>query len=168
MKTNRLWPLAAALLLAAVQAHAQRAVIVVRHAELQGQTMAQPAQTPLSDEGLARAQRLADLLQPTGITAVYATEFVRTRSTAAPLAEQQGLPVTVVSKADSPMLVERLRREHPEGTVLVVAHSDTLPALVAGYGRGADEGRIASADYGQIFVLTPAASGPAALLRLKY
>ena len=157
-----------ALMFLAAPAAAQRTVVLVRHAELQGQTMAQPAQTPLSDAGQLRAQRLAELLQPSGVTAVYATEFVRTRDTAAPLAQQQGLAVTVVAKAESATLVERIRREQPEGTVLVVAHSDTLPALVAAFGRGADEGRVSATDYGQIFVLTPAPSGPATLVRMKY
>lgn len=157
-----------ALLFLATQAAAQRVVVLVRHAELQGQTMAQPAQTPLSDVGQLRAKRLAELLQPSGVTAVYATEFVRTRDTAAPLAEQQGLPVTVVAKAESASLIERIRREQPDGTVLVVAHSDTLPMLVAALGRGADEGRIGANDYGQVFVLSPQPAGPATLLRLKY
>lgn len=151
-----------------LSATAQRTVVLVRHAELQGQVMAQPAQTPLSDAGQLRARRLAELLQPSGVTAVYATEFVRTRDTAAPLAEQQGLPVTVVAKAESAALIERIRKDHPDGTVLVVAHSDTLPTLVAAFGRSAEEGRVGATDYGQVFVLTPQSSGPAALVRMKY
>jgi broad specificity phosphatase PhoE len=168
MKTFRMALAALALAGVAGGAAAQRTVILVRHAELQGQAMAQPAQTPLSDEGHARAQRLAEMLQPAGVTAVYATEFARTRSTAGPLAERQGLTVNVVGKAESGALAERLRREHPDGTVLVVAHSDTLPTLVSAYGHAPDAGRVGSTDYGQVFVLTPNGSGPATLVRLKY
>jgi broad specificity phosphatase PhoE len=168
MATYPSWFAMIGLLCCAFPAAAQRAVVLVRHAELQGQVMAQPAHTPLSDVGQLRAQRLADLLQPSGVTAVYATEFVRTRDTAAPLAERQGLPVTVVAKAESAALVERIRKDHPDGTVLVVAHSDTLPTLVAAFGRSADEGRVAASDYGQVFVLAPQPSGPATLVRLKY
>jgi broad specificity phosphatase PhoE len=168
MKTWWIAMPAAALALTALQATAQRAVILVRHAELQGQAMSQPADTPLSDEGRARATRLAELLQPAGITAVYATEYVRTRATASPLAERQGVAVTVVNKSESSTLAERLRREHPDGTVLVVAHSDTLPTLVSAYGHGADAGRVEKMDHGQVFVLSPAAAGPATLVRLRY
>lgn len=167
MKTSAI-ALAALLAAATSQAMAQRAVILVRHAELQGQNMAQPADTPLSDEGQARAKRLAEMLQPAGVTAVYASEFVRTRATAGPAAERQGVAVTVVNKSESATLAERLKREHPDGTVLVVAHSDTLPTLVAAYGHTPDAGRVGSTDYGQIFVLTPTAGAPATLVRLRY
>lgn len=167
MRTPRI-ALAALLALAASQALAQRAVILVRHAELQGQNMAQPAETPLSDEGTARAKRLAEMLQPAGVTAVYATDFLRTRATAGPAAEARGVAVTVVNKSESATLPERLKRDHPDGTVLIVAHSDTLPGLVAAYGHPADAGRVGSTDYGQIFVLTPQPNGSATLVRFKY
>jgi broad specificity phosphatase PhoE len=166
----RIATLVAAGLLAGtcIHAAAQRNVILVRHAELQGQLMAQPADTPLSEDGQARARRLAEMLQPAGITAVYASEFMRSRATAAPLAERLGLAVTVVPKAESATLAERLRREQAAGTVLVVAHSDTLPLLMSGYGLAPEAGRVGSTDYGQVFLLTPAATGPATLLRLQY
>jgi broad specificity phosphatase PhoE len=154
MKTMFRFAAFAAAACCTVQAHAQRTVLLVRHAELQGQVMAQPAETPLSDTGEARAARLAQMLKPAGITAIYTTEFVRTRKTAEPLARELKLETTVVAKAESATLVERLKREQPEGTVLVVAHSDTLPALLKALGHGG-EVKIESTDYGNLFVWTP-------------
>jgi broad specificity phosphatase PhoE len=145
-------------------AQAQHAVVLVRHAELQGQTMAQPAETPLSETGEARAQRLAQMLKGTGITAIYVTEFTRTRKTAEPLARELKLDATVVPKAESATLVERLKREQPEGTVLVVGHSDTLPALLKGLGH-AGEVKIESADYGNVFIWTPGNGGKPLAMR---
>jgi broad specificity phosphatase PhoE len=167
---HRHWKPAVATALACVSlnAAAQRTVILVRHAELEGQKMAQSAETPLSPEGRTRAARLAEMLQPAGLTAVYASDFVRTRATAEPAAQQQGLTVTVVPKSESASLVPRIREAHPDGTVLVVAHSDTLPTLLAAFGRTAEEGRVGSTDHGQLFILTPVASGPASLVRLRY
>jgi broad specificity phosphatase PhoE len=154
MKTIFRFAAFAAAACCAMQAHAQRTVLLVRHAELQGQVMAQPAETPLSESGEARAQRLAQMLKPAGITAIYTTEFVRTRKTAEPLARELKLDATVVAKAESATLVERLKREQPEGTVLVVGHSDTLPMLLKALGN-TGEVKIESADYGNVFIWTP-------------
>jgi len=48
---------------------------------------------PLSARGSADAQRVADLLQPLPISAVYSSPFRRARDTVAPLAARLGLPI---------------------------------------------------------------------------
>jgi broad specificity phosphatase PhoE len=164
MNTMVRFAVLAAVACCTLQAHAQRTVLLVRHAELQGQVMAQPAETPLSEAGEARAHKLAQMLKPTGITAIYTTEFVRTRKTAEPLARELQLDATVVVKAESAMLVERLKREQPDGTVLVVAHSDTLPALLKALGHAGDL-KIESTDYGNLFIWTAGNGGKPLTMR---
>ena len=58
-------------------------VIVVRHAEKAAEPAADP---PLTAEGIARAEVLSKLLSTMPVTAILSTDYVRTRSTAAPLA----------------------------------------------------------------------------------
>ena len=53
--------LATGLQAVAATANAQQAVILIRHAELQGAAMAEPKYLPLSEAGEVRAQRLASL-----------------------------------------------------------------------------------------------------------
>ena len=48
---------------------------------------------PLSAQGCADARRVADLLQPVLISAVYSSPFRRARDTVAPLAKRLGLPI---------------------------------------------------------------------------
>ena len=54
---------------------------VVRHAEKETATMS--SDVALSDAGKGRASALAALLRDSSITAIYSTNYVRTRTTAA-------------------------------------------------------------------------------------
>lgn len=148
-------------------ADAQQAIFLVRHAELVGQPMAQPKDMPLSEAGQARAERLAGLLKDAGINAIYTTEFLRTKKTGEPLAHTLKMEIKVVQKGGPETLVERLRKEHRQDTVLLVGHSDTLPGLLKVLGHPA-EIKIAPQDFSNLFVLVPKSDGPATLLRLRY
>lgn len=60
------------------------------------------------------------------------TDTRRTRQTAAPVAQVHGLPViTYDAKQQATALAARLRDAHPTGTVLVVGHSNTAPAIAS-------------------------------------
>ncbi len=63
-------------------ADAQRAIVLLRHAD----RLDSSPDSPLSKAGEARALRLASLLLDAGITAIYTSEFKRTIKTAEPLA----------------------------------------------------------------------------------
>lgn len=148
-------------------ADAQQAVILVRHAELQGAAMATPKDVALSEAGKARAQRLAGLLKDSGVGAIYVTDFVRTNKTAEPLSQELDKKMTVLPKGDPGELVERLRRNHAGQTVLLVGHTDTLPGLMKALGHPL-EIKIGTEDYGNIFVVMPKSDGAATFLRLRY
>ena len=89
-------------------AAAQGTVFLVRHAERADDANAGPKMTgtdpDLSGQGVLRAQALARALKDAKITAIYTTEFKRTRQTAAPLATALGVQVTEVSSKDLPGL----------------------------------------------------------------
>ena len=158
---------AAALTLSAAEAGAQQAVILVRHAELPRAARAEPKNGPLSPVGKARAQRLAALLKDAGIAAIYVTDFLRTNQTAQPLSHELDRPLTVLPKGDPRELVERLRKSNAGQTVLLVGHTDTLPALIKALGHPADI-KIDAQDYGNVFIVMPKAEGAPAFLRLRY
>ena len=151
----------------AVMANAQQAVILVRHAELQGAATAEPKSLPLSEVGEARAKLLASILKDSGVGAVYVTDFVRTNKTAEPLARDLNKELTVLPKGDPRELVERLRKNHGGQTVLLVGHLDTLPALLKALGHPVDI-KIEPQEYSNIFVVIPKSDGAPALLRLRY
>lgn len=158
-----------ALLLTGLPAvgNTQQALLLVRHAELIGQPMAQPKDVPLSDGGLARAEKLAELLKDTGIGAIYVTEFLRTQKTAEPLARALKLDITVVPKGGPQSLIDRVRSQHPANIVLIVGHSDTLPGMLKALGHPVDI-KIAPQDFSNLFVVVPKGDTPPSFLRLRF
>lgn len=148
---------------------AQTLVIAVRHAErADGGAGAAPmtdapADPLLSAAGEARAARLAGLLADSGITAIFTTEFRRTQDTAKPIAAKLGLTTTIIKASDTAGLLARLKASHANDVVLIVGHSNTLPAVIKGL-TGRDV-TIADSQYDDLFLLVPAAK---TMSRLKY
>jgi broad specificity phosphatase PhoE len=142
-------------------------VIVVRHAEKVDDS-SDPA---LSPAGLVRATALADALRDAGVHAIYTTQYQRTRDTAAPLARLLGLSPVVVETggpaADHGHAVAAKVLVREAGrTVLVVGHSNTVPAIVRGLGA-TDTGSIADDEYHNLFIVQIAGSG-VRLIRARY
>jgi broad specificity phosphatase PhoE len=148
---------------AARPALAQQAVIVVRHAE----KVDDSRDAALSAAGEARANRLADILGDAGVTAIFATEFQRTRRTVEPLAARLRLPVVAVPASDTTGLVARIRTEQPRGIVVVSGHSNTVPEILRALGA-VEAIAIGDAEYDNLFVVVPRGEGPPLLLRLRY
>jgi phosphohistidine phosphatase SixA len=153
----------ALLLLFSARAQAEKAVFVVRHAEKQSPESSAP-EVPLSQAGTARAERLAAMLRDAGVNAIYATETVRARDTAAPLSRAAGRPIQTYSAL--PSLADTLRAD-PAAVALVVGHSNTVPALLAALGVK-EKVTVTDPEYDNLFVVIPQASGDPVLLHLKY
>lgn len=62
---------------------------------------------------------------------MYSTDTRRTRATATPAAQAHGLAVTSYDARGAEAFAGELRARHPAGLVLVVGHSNTVPALAA-------------------------------------
>jgi broad specificity phosphatase PhoE len=117
----------------------------------------------LSETGRARAESLAAALKDAGITAIFVTEYRRTRDTAAPLAKLLGIEPQKLPAKDTAGLIERLKAA--TGRVLVVGHSNTVPDVVKGLGVTTPV-TVGEADYDNLFVVTLGARP--SLLRLHY
>jgi phosphohistidine phosphatase SixA len=149
-----------------------RTFILVRHAEKASVESADP---DLSEAGVARADRLAWMLQASRATHLFATEFRRTQQTLAPLAKARELEVLRIPARDPSALISALS-ELPCGAVAVVAgHSNTLPELLSrlsspsgSAGSGADAFQLTEKDYDRLFVVTSLRTGPASVLELRF
>jgi len=145
---------AAAVLTIATTASAQTSVFVVRHAEradaAAGAAPMMATDPDLSDAGKARAQSLAAALKDAGITAIYTTEYKRTKQTGEPLAKALGIQVTPVPAREMPALLEKLKAA--PGNVLVVGHSNTVGEVIAGLGV-AEPVKLTDTDYDNLFVV---------------
>lgn len=168
----RALPVAAAIGLAAMAAaDAQTAVgpitaIFVRHAE----KAATPADDPpLTAPGEARARDLVDVVRDAHVDAIITTQYARTRGTAQPAAAALGITPEVVS-ATSPTHVQDVTaavRKHAGQTVLVVGHSNTVPAIIEALG-GKRPTMICDLVYDNVFVVTIASNGTVGVVHSKY
>ncbi len=167
-----LWHLVVGLLLAVTvqTAEAQEGpslIIVVRHAEKAAVPGADP---PLSDEGKARAAALAATLMHTPVNAIVTSTFRRTFDTAADVAGARGLTFQKIaigrSTANHVAEVAAAVRAQ-SGVVLVVGHSNTVPAIVAALG-GPKLGDICEAHYSNLLILSPLPSGTPSLTTANY
>lgn len=140
-------------------------VILVRHAEKVVSTGDDPA---LSERGLARASELARVLADVPIDVIYTTQFVRTRDTAAPLANTRGItPVVITSgKTYAADLARTIREKHAGQTVLVVGHSNSTSNLLRELGVE-NPPRIEETRYDDLFIYT-ISGNKSKLLPLRY
>ncbi len=181
-------------------AGAPTTVLVVRHAEKD------PASTPTNldaEAGLPRARALAAIAEREGVAAIYSTPFCRTVQTAQPSAKALALPIHLLVEAGlgddlgrcappieartvavggafaPPAQAARLLGEHRGRTVLVVGHSNTVPALVEALGATSlcpalvprdDAGRceLPEERYGDLFTVRVEAAGGAELDAATY
>lgn len=126
-------------------ARAQKDVFVIRHLQ-----KGEGDDPPLTADGAANAERLADLLDDRGIAAIFATRTRRAMETAAPLARRLGITVTPYDAKDPAALAEAVAAL--PGPALVVGHSNTVPDLVDRLG-GPAQPPMSEEDYGTLFVV---------------
>ncbi|WP_257463410.1 phosphoglycerate mutase family protein [Archangium lipolyticum] len=148
---------------------ASTVVLLVRHAEKAAEGGDDPALTPA---GQQRAQALLQVAGGAGVSAIYATQYRRTRDTAQPLADQLGVPVTVReirmgAQAHAAEVAREILSQHQGKTVLVVEHSNTLPSLMEAL-AGLRIQPIPDAEYDRLMVVVIPPSGPARLILSRY
>ena len=136
-------------------------VILVRHAEKARDGGDDPDLTEL---GHKRARALATLLRDVPIDAIFATQYIRTQHTVAPLSAALGRPPILVTAAEITQLADRLHADHAGKTVLYAGHSNTLPALIKALGVARDV-VIEDSDYDNVFIVTWIPGGTATLLQ---
>jgi len=140
-------------------------LILVRHAEKVLNFSTDPDLTP---EGKARAEELAYALGLMDIQAVYSTPYRRTRLTALPTAEAQGIPVQEYNPGNEKKFIQEIAARHKGRNVLIVGHSNTIPRLAnaaAGNDRFDD---LPDSVYDNLFFVTIEAEGPASVIRLRF
>ena len=119
---------------------------VVRHADRDG------SQDALTQAGVKRSERLADLMGVLRVTDIYSTDTRRTRETAQPTATRLSLPVNLYGEL-SKSWFEALKKKHTGDVVLLVGHSNTVDRLVEGLG-GKGDFSVEDDEYDSLFVVS--------------
>lgn len=161
----------AAIAACALPIHAAQAqdgpslVILVRHAEKAAVPGDDP---PLSEVGQLRALALAQALEGSPPSAIVVSSRQRTALTAAAVVAATGVTPTVVGldgggAAHIAAVAAAVKRQR--GVVLVVGHSNTVPAIVKALG-GPTLPDICDETYSHLFLLSfsPGASAPALVM----
>ena len=151
------------------ESQATTSVIFVRHAE----KTAEPADDPLlslagQQRAVELARQLVDADVVAGIDAIYATPYRRTVDTAQPLADALGLQITSYDAADTETIMEQIVRKHKGKIVLVVGHSNTLPALIGNMGASKKVPVIDEYEYDNIYIVSIPWFGKTKTIRLRY
>jgi broad specificity phosphatase PhoE len=145
-------------------------IVVLRHAE---KATDDPNDPTLSPAGQERAQDLAKALDGAGISAVYVTEFRRTQLTAAPTAQRFGLTPEIRPAASqdtiayAKALAARILSKNAGKSVLVVGHSNTVPAIVKAL-TGRVVAEIADTEFDRLYVVEVPKSGAARVVEGRY
>ena len=103
---------------------------IVRHAEKATvDSTIKSSDVPLSEQGVKRAESLADKLKDKSIKHIFSTNTVRTKTTGEPLSKLLSIPVEIYNGADTGF-VQTLKNLNEN--VLVIGHSNTVDDLVNG------------------------------------
>ena len=146
----------------------QRAIYLVRHAEKA------KAGDDLTPTGERQACQLASLLKDSGISAIYTSQFERTKKTAEPLllklkaqglsVRQETLPLSdaLLNAPEDPALlaehgkqaVKKLKESSADDIVLIVGHDVTVPAIIKALGATAPV-KIETTEFDRLFLVVP-------------
>lgn len=122
-------------------------IFVVRHAEKQSDAQ----DTPLSAKGQARAECLAQTLKDAHVTAVFTSQFQRTKQTAAAVVRDAKANEEAFEAKNYEQFVTAAKAASKTGNVLIVGHSNTVPDLVQKLGGPAVT--VADTSYDQLFLV---------------
>lgn len=140
----------------------ENTVFLLRHADKDETKEA----IPLSTKGHKRARALAALLRDKSIDAIYVTPALRTQQTAAPLAEEKGIELEIISGDTTDKLLKAVKSGIGRTTV-VVHHSHSLPSILAEL--GADRiPYIHTEEYDNIFIIRLKGEEMTSIIRLNY
>lgn len=139
-------------------------VLLVRHAERAPGT----GDVPISDAGRARANDLVEISRVAGVQAIVTTQFTRTKQTAEPTATALGItPQVIGAQSDVARHASEVAdavKQHAGKVVLVVGHSNTIPAIVAALG-GHRYPDLCEMEYDRLFTVLIDADGTVRTIR---
>jgi 2,3-bisphosphoglycerate-dependent phosphoglycerate mutase len=135
-------------------AQTDKTIVLVRHVEKDSSPTADKVDPELSDEGKARAERLARVIKRYKPHEIFSTPFKRTRQTAEPVAKRRKKEIQPYDPSKPGDLVQKIM-DPASKTVhyLIVGHSNTIPALANLLAKKEIFRNLLEAEYGVIWVI---------------
>lgn len=130
--------------------------ILLRHAEKNVSASANRADPPLTIEGRKRAERLIEVVKKYQPQQIYSTAFIRTRDTAAPLAENlhpdYRMQIQFYDYSEIEAFAQKLMQLKVK-SVVVVGHNSTTPELANFLIKQNKYKDLADNEYNKIFII---------------
>lgn len=136
-------------------------VFVVRHAEKDTTPSANP---PLTTTGEKRAKSLAQILMKSGVSAIYSTNYTRTKETVNNTGVKLGLPVRIYQTPSE--VAALVKNQHVGDKILVAGHSNTVPQILTALGVHAPP--TIGNQFNNLFVVEISSEGSTNLTHLQY
>lgn len=121
---------------------------LIRHAEKESDGGSDPA---LTEQGIRRAHKWAEVFKHIELDAVYSTDYKRTRDTASVIARSQQQEVILYPARDLNYAEFADRNLHK--SVLLVGHSNTIPAIANGLVGKESYSELDESNYSMLFIV---------------
>lgn len=139
-------------------------IFFVRHCEKES---AMP-NADLNEQGRLRAQQLAQVLQNVNFTKIYTTNVPRAASTAEPLRLLNNIDSVVYNYHDTLYMAKILSEDFEGKNVMVVGHSDNIPAMIRNLGGKMPYHEIPLAEFDNLFIVVVQKKQLTKVMHLKY
>ncbi len=139
---------------------------LVRHAEKDTTVAGDP---PLTEEGLHRATKIADIMRGTRVDAIYATMTLRTMFTADSLSDIKAMKILPYDNKTLKETLEKVKYDDEYNRIFMVGHSNTIPSIANTLaGRDVFTKIFDESDYGNFVIVVANKSGTSDVYKLRY
>lgn len=139
---------------------------LVRHAEKDTLIKDNP---PLTEAGLLRATKLADILKGTRVDAIYTTMTLRTMYTADSIADIKAMNLIPYDNKSLKDVINNVKSNDELNRILMVGHQNTIPAITNTLAEKEVFNSIfADDDYGNFVIVFLYKTGSTEVYKLRY
>ena len=139
---------------------------LVRHAEKDTTIQGDP---PLTEIGLERATKLADILKGTRIDQIYSTLTLRTMYTVDSLADIKAMKLLPYNNKTLKDVISKIKSDNDTNRVIMVGHNNTVPAIANTLAENdVFKQTFGEDDYGNFVIVILKKSGETEVYKLRY
>ncbi len=152
------------LLIPSLKDKNQSTFFLVRHAEKE-----EGGSDPmLSEIGVVRAERLGHIFRKLGLDGIYSSDYYRTKDTCKPTANQHKMDITIYNVQDQTASFEHFKELGHNKKMLVVGHSNTIPALLNYLTQTEEYPTMPHEQYDRLFIVSLTKIGEAEVFEMRF
>jgi phosphohistidine phosphatase SixA len=139
---------------------------LIRHAEKDTSIKDEP---PLTEEGLKRATKVADIMRGTRVDAIYSTLTLRTMFTVDSLADIKAMSILPYENKGLREILEKVKTSDEHNRIFMVGHSNTIPSITNTLAeKDVFTKTFDDSDYGNFVIVVLKKSGLTDVYTLRY